>query len=42
MHRNAKLTPAGRRLLVEHISSGRPVAHVAHEMGVARQTAYRW
>lgn len=42
MHPNAKLTPAGRRLLVQRIASGRPVAHVAREMGVSRQTAYRW
>jgi len=42
LHRNAKLTTAGRRILVERIASGRPVAHVAAEMGVARQTAYRW
>ena len=42
LHRNAKLTPAGRRLLVDRIASGRPVAHVATEMGVARQTAHRW
>ena len=39
MHRNAKLTPAGRRILVERIQSGRPAAHVAAEMGVARKTA---
>ena len=42
MHGNAKLTPAGRRVLVGRIAAGRPVAHVAAEMGVARQTAYRW
>jgi transposase InsO family protein len=42
MHANAKLTPAGRRLLVERIASGRPAAHVAAEMGVARNTAYKW
>ena len=42
MHRNAKLTPAGRRILVERIQSGRPAAHVAAEMGVARKTAYKW
>lgn len=42
MHPNAKLTPAGRLLLVQRIDSGRPVAHVASEMGVSRQTAYRW
>ena len=42
MHPNAKLTPAGRRILVERIASGRPAAHVAAEMGVARKTAYKW
>ncbi len=42
MYANAKLTPAGRRLLVERIAQGRPAAHVAAEMGVARQTAARW
>lgn len=42
MHRNAKLSPAGRLILVERIASGRPVAHVAAEMAVSRQTAYRW
>ncbi len=42
MHSNAKLTPAGRRILVERIAGGRPAAHVAAEMGVARQTAYKW
>lgn len=42
MHGNAKLTPAGRRVLVERIAGGRPVSHVAAEMGVSRQTAYRW
>ncbi len=42
MHGNAKLTPAGRRILLGRIAAGRPVAHVAAEMGVARQTAYRW
>ncbi len=42
MHPNAKLTPAGRLLLVERIATGRPIAHVAAEMGIARQTATRW
>ena len=41
-HRNARLTPAGRRILVERILSGRPAAHVAKEMGVSRTCAYRW
>ncbi len=42
MHGNARLTPQGRRILVERIASGRPAAHVAAEMGVSRTTAYRW
>lgn len=42
MHANAKLTPAGRKVLVTRIAAGRPIAHVAAEMGVARQTATRW
>lgn len=42
MHANARLTPEGRKILVERIASGRPPAHVAAEMGVSRTTAYRW
>ena len=42
MHSNAKLTPAGRLILVGRIAAGRPAAHVAAEMGVSRQTAYKW
>ena len=41
-HRNARLTVFGRRLLVERVLSGRPVAHVAAEMGVSRPTAHKW
>ncbi|MER5209370.1 leucine zipper domain-containing protein [Streptomyces sp. NPDC002838] len=41
-HRNARLTVHGRRLLVERIRSGRPVAHVAAEMGISRVTAHKW
>lgn len=42
MHANAKLTPAGRKILVDRVQSGRPVAHVAREMGVSRKTADKW
>jgi transposase InsO family protein len=42
LHANAKLTPAGRFVLVQRIASGRPLAHVAAEMGVSRTTATRW
>ncbi|TDD70852.1 IS481 family transposase [Actinomadura rubrisoli] len=41
-HRNARLTVHGRRLLVERVESGRPVAHVAAEMGISRATAHKW
>ncbi|MGW1803404.1 IS481 family transposase, partial [Streptomyces sp. NPDC001984] len=41
-HRNARLTVHGRRLLVERVCSGRPVAHVAAEMGISRATAHKW
>ena len=42
MHGNARLTPVGRLTLVMRIESGRPVAHVAAEMGISRPTAYKW
>ena len=41
-HRNARLTVHGRQLLVQRVASGRPVAHVAKELGVSRQCAHRW
>src|SRR5665213_261865 len=42
MHANARLTPIGRLTMVMRIESGRPVAHVAREMGISRPTAYKW
>jgi leucine-zipper of insertion element IS481 len=43
-HANARLTPAGRLTLVRRIAAQprRPIAHIAHEMGISRTTAYRW
>ena len=42
-HANARLTVHGRHLLVQRvIQDGRPVAHVAKELGVSRQCAHRW
>lgn len=41
-HRNARLAPAGRMILIQRVLSGRPIAHVAKEMGISRPTAYRW
>ena len=42
MHGNGRLTPLGRLTMVLRIESGRPVAHVAKEMGISRPTAYKW
>ena len=42
-HANARLTVHGRQLLVDRIViDGRKPAHVAAELGVSRQCAYRW
>lgn len=42
-HANARLTVHGRCLLVRRVVvDGRPVAHVAAELGVSRQCAHRW
>ena len=43
VHGNARLTPAGRWVLVSRIVvEGWPVAVAAESMGVSRETAYRW
>ena len=43
LHRNAKLTPKTRRLLVDRIKSRHwPVAKAARAAGVSRQTAHKW
>ncbi len=43
VHGNARLTPAGRWVLVERVVvKGWPVAIAAESMGVSRETAYRW
>jgi transposase InsO family protein len=42
-HGNARMNLHGRRLLVQRVRfEGRPVSHVAKEMGVSRQCAHRW
>jgi len=41
-HANARLTVHARLLLVTRVAAGRPVAHVAKELGVSRQCAHRW
>jgi transposase InsO family protein len=43
LHRTAKLTPFGRRLLVDRILvEGWPPATAAEMVGVSRATAYKW
>lgn len=43
VHRNAQLTPRGRRILVDRVvRDGWPVAVAAESMGVSRETTYRW
>ena len=41
-HRNAPLTPEGRRRLCERVDLGRAICHVAAEAGIARQTLGKW
>jgi transposase InsO family protein len=36
------LTLHGRKELIARVQAGRPVAHVAAEMGISRATAYKW
>jgi transposase InsO family protein len=42
VHKNARLTPAGRVLLVERIESGWPVGKAASASGVSVRTAHEW
>ena len=42
MHGNARLTPLGRLTMVMRVEAGRPVAHVAAEIGVGEQLLGRW
>jgi transposase InsO family protein len=42
IHKNARLTPAGRVLLVERIESGWQVGEAAAASGVSVRTAYEW
>ena len=41
-HPNARLTPLGRRRVVERVESGASVSAAAREAGVSRQTAHKW
>ncbi|MDQ1624070.1 MAG: hypothetical protein QOH19_2488, partial [Actinomycetota bacterium] len=41
-HRNARLTPAGRRIIIERVLSGPARRAWAKEMGISRTCAHRW
>lgn len=42
MHRSARLNAYGRQLIVVRHLSGMPLAHVADQLGISRQTASKW
>jgi transposase InsO family protein len=42
VHKNARLTPSGRVLLVSRIEQGWPVKRAAEASGVSGRVAYRW
>lgn len=42
VHRNARLTPLGRGVMIERIEHGWPVARAAEAAGVSARTGYCW
>lgn len=42
VHKNARLTPAGRALLAERVEGGWPVKAAAEAAGISRRTASKW
>ena len=42
MHANARLTRHGKELIVARHRAGMPLAHVADQLGISRQTASKW
>ncbi|WP_456256868.1 leucine zipper domain-containing protein, partial [Campylobacter jejuni] len=43
VHKNARLTPSGRAVMVSRIEDeGWPVRRAAQAAGVSRRTAHRW
>ena len=41
-HRNAPLSPEGRKRLCLRVDAGRPIAHVAKEAGISRAALSKW
>lgn len=42
LHKNARITPSGRMLLVSRMLGGMPAAGAAEAAGVSRRTAFKW
>jgi len=42
VHKNARLTPRGRVLMIERVERGLSVRHAAAEAGVSERTVHRW
>jgi transposase InsO family protein len=42
IHKNARLTPRGRAAAVARVIAGEDVSDVATDVGVSRQTVYKW
>jgi transposase InsO family protein len=42
MHKNARLTPKGREVLVQRLQAGQRVAEVAQAMGLSETTVRKW
>jgi transposase InsO family protein len=42
MHKNARLTPVGRSLVVQRIARGESMSQVAHDVGVSPRTVRKW
>jgi transposase len=41
-HASARLTPLGRRLLVDRIGSGWTITRASYAAGISRQTGSKW
>ena len=42
VHKNARLTPCGREILISRLQRGEPAVDVATAMGVSVGTVYKW
>ncbi|MFC4729818.1 IS481 family transposase [Coralloluteibacterium thermophilus] len=42
MHKNARLTPKGREVLVQRVAAGQRVAEVAQALGISETTVRKW